>query len=82
MITRVTSPWRASTCRSNISRAWSAYAAGTPTGRSRSGKRAVPRVGLGLLNAALDLAHGLEVLADPGAIGRAERVLQAERFHR
>ena len=37
----------------------------------------VPRVGLGLLDAALDLAHGLEILADPGAIGRAEPVLQA-----
>ena len=40
-------------------------------------QRIVRRLGLGLLNAALDLADGVEVLADPGAIGRAELLLQA-----
>ena len=41
-------------------------------GRSRSGSWLSARLGLGLLNAPLDLAHGLEILADPGAIRRPE----------
>ena len=36
-------------------------------------QRVVGGAGLGLLDAALHLADGVEVLADPGAIRRAER---------
>src|SRR5258708_6212711 len=40
-------------------------------------QRVVLGVGLGLLDPSLDLAHGLQVLADPGAIRRAKLFLQA-----
>lgn len=40
----------------------------------------VLRVGLGLLDPALDLANGLQVLADLGAIRRAELLVQARHL--
>ena len=43
-------------------------------------QRVVLGVDLGHLNAALDLTHRGEVLADPGTVGRAQRVLQPGDF--
>ena len=40
-------------------------------------QRVVHRLRLGPLDAALHLAHGVEILADPGAVGGAELPLQA-----
>src|SRR6516165_10674816 len=34
-------------------------------------------LGFGLLDSALDLAHSLQVLADPSTVGRSELVLQS-----
>ena len=50
---------------------------GHADGRSRSGSGFVRGVGFRFLDAAFDFANGVEILADLGAVGRAELLLQA-----
>ena len=72
--TRVRSVWYASTCRSNISLACSSKVGGMPTGCSTTGSSRVDLL-LGLLDAALDVAHGVEVLVQLRAVAAAEPAL-------
>ena len=59
-----------------MSFAWSANAAGTPTGRSRSGVLlSVDRL-LGTLDLTLDLTHTVEILIQAHAIGNAHALLE------
>ena len=78
VMTRVTSPCRASTCRSNIKLARGRRR--RPARRRDDRDRAAwnrPRRGFGLLNAALHFANGIEILADLAAVAGAELSLQA-----
>ena len=69
--TRVMSAWNASACRSNISFAWSRIVRNAERPLERRQLGVVADV-LDLLDAALDLAHRLEILVDLRAIGRAK----------
>src|SRR5206468_3936251 len=50
---------------------------GHANGPGEVSQRMVHGVGLSFLNAPLDLAHGVEILADPGAIPWSESAVQA-----
>ena len=76
-MTLVTSPWSASTCRSNINVAWSAYEAGTPTGRSRSGNCSLVVSASAFWMRRSTSRTVFQILVDPGAIVRSELPLQA-----
>ena len=59
--TRVMSAWNASACRSNISLVCSSNESGMSVGRS--GSSMSHRLRFGVLDALLDLAHRIEILA-------------------
>ena len=81
--TRVMSDWNASTCRSISSLRCSANV-GRHAGRHVGQRHVLARRRLGALNAALDLAHVLEILIEPPAIARRQVALQRRqlRHHR
>ena len=73
------SAWNASAIRSNISLKYSVISFGVPTGASGILNSRVVRL-LSHLHAALDLANGIEIVADDAAVLHAEAGLQALRL--